>query len=302
MKKLLAIMVLGLLLSGNAFAKAKLGIHFKNDNMIIIESSNGIFGFFWGSSSKEIEKNLDKATSVSKDHCNIYSKKTYLFRGYNLEDNEQDRFFGIKGRGEFDIITSPAKYHRLRFICANNIEDAKKILKNHISNNEFATINNKDYLLYSLDGWRAEKFKKVPETQITEKPKKQEPKKKKANSFWNFNKKKKVVQASPSNEDPKITKAKKACRDLGFKPRSERFTDCALKLVMLDFERTTNAKNEPQVIINKNVSDTNIFDELGVLFRQQGIIQDTSRPANTRNNIRCTSTTTKFGQVITNCR
>ena len=125
---------------------------------------------------------------------------------------------------------------------------------------------------------------------------------KKANSFWNFNKKKKVVQAIPSDEDPKITKAKKACRDLGFKPRSERYTDCALKLVMLDFEQTTTAKNEPQVIINRNVSDTNIFDELGVLFRQQGIIQDTSRPANTRNNIRCTSTTTAFGQVITNCR
>ena len=71
---------------------------------------------------------------------------------------------------------------------------------------------------------------------------------------------------------------------------------------MLDFERTTNAKNEPQVIINKNVSDTNIFDELGVLFRQQGIIQDTSRPANNRTNMRCTSSKTGFGQVVTNCR
>ena len=107
--------------------------------------------------------------------------------------------------------------------------------------------------------------------------------------------------SSMSTED-KITQAKLVCTDLGFKPKSEKFADCALKLVTLDFERTITTKNEPQVVIHKNVSDTNIFDELGVLFRQQGIIQDTSRPANTRNNIRCTSTTTAFGQVVTNCR
>ncbi|WP_415320117.1 serine protease [Candidatus Pelagibacter sp. Uisw_092] len=199
MKKLLGIIIVGLLLSGNAYAKAKLGIHFKNDNMIVIESSNGMFSHFWGRSSKEREKNLDKASSISKEHCNIYSKKTYLFRGYNLEDGEQDGFFAIKGKGEFDIITSSYKYHRIRFICANNLEDALKILKEDINNNEIATINSKDYFLYNLDGWRAEKFKKVPETLITEKLKKKEekiaekPKKKKPKQLPDDNK---VVAAS----------------------------------------------------------------------------------------------------------
>ena len=107
--------------------------------------------------------------------------------------------------------------------------------------------------------------------------------------------------SSMSTED-KITQAKLACADLGFKPKTEKFADCALKLVTLDFERTITTKNEPQVVIHKNVSDTNIFDELGVLFRQQGIIQDTSRPANNRTNMRCTSSKTGFGQVVTNCR
>jgi len=107
--------------------------------------------------------------------------------------------------------------------------------------------------------------------------------------------------SSMSTED-KITQAKLACADLGFKPKSEKFADCALKLVTLDFERTITTKNEPQVVIHKNVSDTNIFDELGVLFRQQGIIQDTTRPSNTKTNMRCTSSKTGFGQVVTNCR
>ena len=73
-------------------------------------------------------------------------------------------------------------------------------------------------------------------------------------------------------------------------------------MVMLNFDRTTTTKNEPQVVIHKNVSDTNIFDELAILFRQQGIIQDTNRPANTRTNMRCISSKTGFGQVVTNCR
>jgi len=108
--------------------------------------------------------------------------------------------------------------------------------------------------------------------------------------------------ASSSSSNNKIAEAKQACKELGFKPKSEKFSDCALKLVTLDFDRTTTAKNEPQVVIHKNVSNTNIFDELDALFRKQGIIQDTSRPANTRTNLRCTSSRTSVGQVVTNCR
>ena len=106
--------------------------------------------------------------------------------------------------------------------------------------------------------------------------------------------------ASSSSNTNKVAEAKLACTDLGFKPQTEKFAECALKFVTLDFERTTSAKNEPQVVIHKN--DVNVWDELGVLFRQQGIIQDTSRPVNTRTNMRCTSSKTGFGQVVTNCR
>ena len=109
-----------------------------------------------------------------------------------------------------------------------------------------------------------------------------------------------TIKSSSLSSSERILQAKQACADLGFKPKTEKFADCALKFVTLDFERTTSAKNEPQVVIHKN--DVNVWDELGVLFRQQGIIQDTSRPVNTRTNMRCTSSKTGFGQVVTNCR
>jgi hypothetical protein len=111
----------------------------------------------------------------------------------------------------------------------------------------------------------------------------------------------KIIKAEKAmSSNIKIANAKQACLDLGFKNNTEKFADCSLKLVMLDVERTTSAKNEPQVVIHKN--DVNVWEELGVLFRQQGIIQDTSRPVNTRTNMRCTSSKTGFGQVVTNCR
>tara|TARA_B100001059_G_C17771397_1_gene548664 strand:- start:713 stop:1390 length:678 start_codon:yes stop_codon:yes gene_type:complete len=116
---------------------------------------------------------------------------------------------------------------------------------------------------------------------------------------------KKIVTNNNSNSSSsnnKIAEAKKACKELGFKPKSEKFSDCALKLVTLDFERTTTAKNEPQVVIHKNVSNTNIFDELDTLFRKQGIIQSTTRPSSSRNSFNCTSSRTVFGQIVTNCR
>jgi hypothetical protein len=108
------------------------------------------------------------------------------------------------------------------------------------------------------------------------------------------------ASSSSSNNKNRVAEAKLACADLGFKPKTEKFAECALKFVSLDFERTMSAKNEPQVVIHKN--DVNVWDELDSFFRQQGIIQDTNRPANTRTNLRCTSSKTGFGQVVTNCR
>jgi hypothetical protein len=225
MKKLLAIMVLGLLFSGTAYAKK---IHDANEDGILITEC--VFG--WGGCYRQ-----------AADHCAQFKK--FFVHVYN---HQAEKDFTVR----LYCVTEVGKYF-YEPLLKKQLEVQKT---NFDPNSPWAT-----------------------KSKVS------------ANS-----------STSGTSTSDKIADAKQACKELGFKPKSEKFADCALKLVTLDFERTTNAKNEPQVIINKNVSDTNIFDELGVLFRQQGIIQDTSRPANTRNNIRCTSTTTKFGQVITNCR
>jgi len=280
MKKLLAIMVLGLLFSGNGYAET-------------IESSDKHIWVYLPKGISKTEAFSSKRIQYAKEHCTKLKKNTYSFSMGSYHDYDRLAF----GR------------HQFRFICAKTKSEA-------IKNYKFVANNFPKDSVYNVKLQGVEPISEhivlshieFKEPKIAKKTKKQEPKKKKTNSFWNFNKKKekkkKEAQASPSNEDPKITKAKKACKDLGFRPRSERFTDCALKLVLLDFERqpVSSENKSPQIVIHKNQSNTNVWDELGVLFRQQGIIQDTTRPANTRTNMRCTTTKVGFGQVVTNCR
>jgi len=284
MKKLLAIVVLGLFV--NSSVDAYSGRKAEAKGYIYVGVSKLDF------CKNTLNYPCADTKKKKKNKKNKYANQYYYDgKNYEIISTDDFRFYLFKN------VTVPA--WKAGFMGTNGYGDGT-LISMHDSMDAA-----KKYMERDKSGFFI-KEKEKKRKALAEKKKKEEKEKKKkekkANSFWNFNKKKKTVQTIPADEDPKITKAKKACRDLGFKPRSERFTDCALKLVMLDFERTTTVKNEPQVIINKNVSDTNIFDELGVLFRQQGIIQDTTRPANTRTNMRCTTTKTGFGQVVTNCR
>ena len=66
--------------------------------------------------------------------------------------------------------------------------------------------------------------------------------------------------------DDKITQSKQICKDLGFKPNNEKFADCALKMMSLQFEASNKqvaaGGGTQQQIIIKEQQDYNIFDAM----------------------------------------
>ena len=83
-------------------------------------------------------------------------------------------------------------------------------------------------------------------------------------------KKTKIAKSSSSNSlsmstDDKITQSKQICRDLGFKTNTEKFADCALKMMSIQFEATNkvaSGSGTTQEIIVKHQNDYDIFDAM----------------------------------------
>ena len=88
-------------------------------------------------------------------------------------------------------------------------------------------------------------------------------------------------QNTSNNTDNKITKSKKICKELGFKANSEKFADCALKMMALQFETGNKVSNSDgsttQKIIVKQQDNYNIGDAFSDL---QKIIDNNYRSNN----------------------
>ena len=72
--------------------------------------------------------------------------------------------------------------------------------------------------------------------------------------------------ASSTSVNDKITQSKQICKDLGFKPDNEKFADCALKMMSLQFEasnkKVVTGGGTQQEIIVKHKQDYDIFDAM----------------------------------------
>jgi len=100
--------------------------------------------------------------------------------------------------------------------------------------------------------------------------------------------------SSSSGSGDKIAQSKKICKELGFKTNSEKFADCALKMMSLQFEAGSKVSNSDgsstQKIIVQQQDD---FDLGDFFFGLQKIVDDNYR--STKNS----SSTSSTGQ---NCR
>ena len=109
--------------------------------------------------------------------------------------------------------------------------------------------------------------------------------------------------------DDKITQSKQICRDLGFKTNTEKFADCALKMMSIQFEATNKVASSggtTQEIIVKHKQDYDVWDAL--LDVSNVLLSDgnnsSSSSSNSNSNTRCVigKTNPMFGTTTMNCR
>ncbi|WP_440917348.1 S1C family serine protease [Candidatus Pelagibacter sp.] len=186
MKKLLGIVVLGLLLSGNAYAKAW-------DVIVSMQNENGVIykifrpGIMW--SSKKYDLAFEKARSKSQNYCKSYSKDSYSFYSegkFSLAINRQGKVKDAGSRSVTGIIPDMTDhitgYWEVRFFCAENKLEARKLLNkanNVLTTSEFKNASQtlKGNIIYYANHSSPFTLKNSPNLKIVEKPKKQEPKK-----------------------------------------------------------------------------------------------------------------------------
>lgn len=73
------------------------------------------------------------------------------------------------------------------------------------------------------------------------------------------------TQSSSLSTNDKIAQSKQICKDLGFKVKTEKFADCALKMMSMQFEvsnKVASSGGTKQEIIVKHKNDYDIWDAL----------------------------------------
>jgi hypothetical protein len=115
-------------------------------------------------------------------------------------------------------------------------------------------------------------------------------------------------QSSSMSTDDKITQSKQICRDLGFKTNTEKFADCALKMMSIQFEATNkvaaSSGGTKQEIIIKHKNDYDIFDAMIDMSNAMLSNNKKSSSSSSNNNTRCVigRTNPTFGTTTMNCR
>jgi hypothetical protein len=120
MKKIISILILSLLLSGNAYAKVKTVE--KNDDYIILKYSSLL-----KLKPKTLSKFFNKAMMVAANHCNSIDKDAYWFSAFAEADK-------IKNGLLLDVETTNLKKGQFRIICSKDLQGALKLFKNEPSN------------------------------------------------------------------------------------------------------------------------------------------------------------------------
>ena len=241
MKKILGVIFLSLLLSGNAYAKS-IKIVSKNSDSIIFKVKKGM-STNWGADESKKDKNKSYVTSTAKQHCKSVSKKMFIFGGSAFNASLQENFFILDEEigGLFSF--------RVRFICANSLEEA---LNTFNSQRNFSVrINGDNWTTkYSTTDWKESSFKKINKS---------------SNSTQSNTASTTSGSSSMSMKD-KITQAKQVCTDLGFQQKTEKHADCSMQMMSIQFETTNKVASASggttQEVIVTHRNDYDIWDAL----------------------------------------
>ena len=116
-----------------------------------------------------------------------------------------------------------------------------------------------------------------------------------------------MATTKKTSTNDKIAQSKQICRDLGFKTNTEKFADCALKMMSIQFEATNKVASSggtTQEIIVKHKQDYDVWDAL--LDVSNVLLSDgnNSSSSSSNSNTRCVigKTNPMFGTTTMNCR
>ena len=115
--------------------------------------------------------------------------------------------------------------------------------------------------------------------------------------------------SSSSSTNDKITQSKQICRDLGFKTNSEKFADCALKMMSIQFETTNKVASASggttQEVIVTHRNDYDIWDALldfsAAIDPKNKTTTSSSSSSNRGTNCVVGRTNPTFGTTTINC-
>ena len=246
MKKLLGIVVLGLLLSGNVLA----------DILSTAEQKKLI-------SNGTIKKGMTKEFLELTISPSVWSAGTVSI--FNLKKSGINVWCSYSGVGYCFDGKANKKNSKLIQIWEDPNEMADYWLKKatHKKNIKQINIFKGDIIKYSL----VERYAK------------------KSNTATASSSSSTVTTGSSLSTDDKISKSKTICKELGFKANSEKFSDCALKMMALQFETggkvSNNDGSSTQKIIVQQQDDFDIGD---FFFGLQKIVDDNYRSTNNSSN------------------
>jgi hypothetical protein len=291
MKKLLGIIILGLLLSANAFAET---INYSNGDKYIgghslMGNKKGQGTYFWVNGDKYVG-NWKKGKRHGQGTFTWASGEKYVgeFKMDKRHGNGShfltsgDKYVGEYKNGDWN---GQGTY---------TLKNGEKYV-GEFKNDKFDGIGT---WIYS-DGskkkgiWKNNKFVKKYEEPVKEKKK---VKVAKSSS----------TQSSTTSTKDKITQSKQICSDLGFQPKTEKHADCAMQMMSIQFETTNKVASASggttQEVIVTHRNDYDIWDAL--LDFSAAIDpknQSTSSSSSSNRGTSCFAQTTTGGHTIINC-
>ena len=228
MTKAIAIIILGLLLGGNAYSKG-FDVKFREKNeygAIILIKAPMLDGSYIQYSNA-----LEKTRDMAVDHCKSFNKETYAFwseksdyfardKSGKLYIDDGDAFhfsYGIVQDWHWKMLT-----YNFRYYCANSPNEAYVLLKkdDQLFKKKYKSGLNFANLFYSEINTNPFNFKSLSSA-ATSLPKTDPQKEKELEKF------------------AKIEEYKKTCSAIGFELGTDKFTDCTLKLFVADNKETT---------------------------------------------------------------
>jgi hypothetical protein len=242
MKKLLGIIVLSLLMSGNAYAYDE---HFKSKDLYVIAvgkemplSRNDAKGDeFW-------EKYYNEQIEQVSNYCKSQGKRFFKFN--------QDFKKGF--------------YRKfVRIICAENVNEIKNVMMSgaydwnkkswKFTKNIFNRGLDNTNFFGSIDPDNAHVFKGLEQKIIANKEKNEQDK---INEVKQKEKKERAEAIASGDISFTIKDKKEQCTAIGFEPATEKFADCVLRLVELDVK--TQQTN--QIALAQSQGNQQIADQL----------------------------------------